>query len=287
MQQRGGFGAAYGRRLSAVSDAVRTSRSIDGLHVVEAGEGSPVLFLHGIGSSAASFGAQLDAFADRYHVLAWDAPGYAGSEDRETPPGMDGYADAAARVLDTCGAVPAHVVGTSWGGVIAVRMALRHPGHVRSLVLADSTRGSGSDATKAAAMRKRPDELAHLGAVDFAAARAQRLLSPNAPDELVARVARGMAEAIRLPGYAHAAEAMAETDHGSALAGIDVPTLVLVGDHDRVTPPEESRRIAAAIPRAEFDILGHAGHLSHMEQPDAFNHRLERFLGSVEMAVVG
>ncbi|MEU0066529.1 alpha/beta hydrolase, partial [Streptomyces albidoflavus] len=107
-------------------------------YVTEAGtEGPLVLCLHGIGSSSASFAAQLAGLSPVARVVAWDAPGYGRSADPDTAPGLDGYADAAAGLIRARGG-SAHVIGVSWGGVIALRLALRHPDLVASLVVADS-----------------------------------------------------------------------------------------------------------------------------------------------------
>src|SRR5436190_2165566 len=113
------------------------------IHVVEAGTGPPVLCLHGIGASSVAFTPQFDELAADLRLIAWDAPGYANSADPDGAPGLDGYADAAAQVAKERADGPVHVLGVSWGGVIAVRLANRHPALVRSLILADSTRGSG------------------------------------------------------------------------------------------------------------------------------------------------
>lgn len=246
-----------------------------------AGLGPVLLCLHGIGSSSRSFAAQIDGLADIARVVAWDAPGYGASAAWSSARGMDGYADAAAALLDQLGVDTADVLGTSFGGVIATRLALIHPERVRSLVLADATPGSGVDPERAAVMRARPDELARDGAVAFAAARATRLLSPDAGDDLIDLVADTMADAIGLPGYAHAAEAMAATDHRDRFAAISAPTLVLVGEHDRVTPPEMSRAIAQAVPGASYAEVPAAGHVSNVENPGAFNDLVREFLDEV------
>ncbi|MCM2390626.1 alpha/beta fold hydrolase [Streptomyces albipurpureus] len=244
-----------------------------------AGErGSPVLLLHGIGSAAASFARQLGELGDRHRVVAWDAPGYGRSDDPTPPFRMDDFADAAAAVLTGPGLGPAHVVGASWGGVIATRLAVRHPALVRSLVLVDSTRGSGRTEEGAAAMLARSEELATAGAVEFARVRAPRLLSAQAPTAMVAAVRELMATSIRLPGYAQAAASMAETDHTEALSSLRVPTLVLVGEHDRVTGVEESRHLHRLVPDSRFAVIPGAGHLAHQEQPDLFNALLSDFL---------
>ncbi|MFC7307220.1 alpha/beta fold hydrolase [Streptomyces monticola] len=226
--------------------------------------------LHGIGSSSAAFAHQLADLSTVARVVAWDAPGYAASPDPQAAPGLDGYADTAAELIRERGG-RAHVIGVSWGGVIALRLAARHPDLVAGLVIADSSRGSGTDQGRAEGMRRRAAELEASGAQEFAAARAPRLLSPDAPDGLVRAVTRTMAASVRLPGYAWAAETMAATDLTPDLARIDVPALVLCGEHDTVTGVEESQRIAGLLPRGVFVILAGAGHLANQEQPAAFN----------------
>ncbi|WP_329519850.1 alpha/beta fold hydrolase [Spirillospora sp. NBC_01491] len=245
---------------------------------LDTGAGAPVLCLHGIGSSSAAFAPAAPLLAGPLRIIAWDAPGYAASPDPSGPPGMDGYADAAVRVLDRLGIERASLVGASWGGVIATRLVLRHPDRVAALVLADSTRGSGGAPEKAAGMRARAAELAGTGAEAFARARAPRLLSHTASAADVARVAAAMAAAIRLPGYGYAAESMAATDHGDRLAAVGVPTLVVVGEHDVVCPPAESRLIAGAIPGARYAEIPGAGHLSPQERPEAFAAAVRDFL---------
>lgn len=251
------------------------------LHTVRAGTGPVLLCLHGIGSSSRSFAAQARGLSDIATVVAWDAPGYGSSPPWDTPRGMDGYAEEAVGILDGLGVDAADVLGTSFGGVVATRMALRYPDRVRSLVLADSTPGSGVSTDKADAMRRRPQELARLGPRAFAASRAVRLTSPTADPALVRQVADTMAEVIGLPGYAHAAEAMAETDHRQSLAAVTSPTLVLVGEDDQVTPPQVSRALAAALPDATYEEVPAAGHVSNVENPETFNRLVRAFLDAL------
>ena len=253
------------------------------IHVADYGTGPVVLMLHGIGGSCDSFSPQFSGLGDSLRILAWDAPGYGHSDDPDRPFDLDDYADAAADVIrDRCGDDGAHVLGMSWGGVVATRLALRHPGLVRSLILGDSTVGSGTDADTASAMRSRAADLAANGPADFAARRAPRLLSPEAPADLVDRTTDIMAGSIRLPGYGHAAESMAATDHTGDLANIDVPTLVLCGDADTVTGVPASQVLAGGIPGAVFVTLRGAGHLANQERPDAFNAWTESFVHITE-----
>ncbi|MEE2034264.1 alpha/beta fold hydrolase [Rhodococcus chondri] len=252
-------------------------------HVVEYGTGAAVLMLHGIGGSSDSFAPQFAGLSDSLRVMAWDAPGYARSSDPGREMDLDGYADAAAAVIrDRCGDDGAHVLGMSWGGVIATRLALRHPELVRSLILGSSTVGSGTCKDSADTMRSRVADLAQSGSQDFADRRAPRLLSDNAPGELTHRATAIMAEAVRLPGYRWAAESMAATDHTGDLPKIDVPTLVLCGDSDAVTGIPASQALAGGIPGAVLVTVRGAGHLANQERPDTFNAWTESFVQITE-----
>jgi pimeloyl-ACP methyl ester carboxylesterase len=246
------------------------------------GEGPAVVLLHGIGGRADGFtGVAQRLAAAGFRAIAWDAPGYGDSDDVTPPPTADGYADAVADLLLALDAAPAHLAGVSWGGVIATRVAVNHPENLRTLALIDSTRGSAVDAGKAQAMRERVDELEALGAAEFARRRAPRLTRPDPDPTVLAEVERHMS-AVRLPGYRGAAEMMAATDHGDVLAGIGVPTLVLVGQHDRVTGVPESRLLAERIPGAALEIVPDAGHAASQERPDRVADHLIAFISAAD-----
>lgn len=256
--------------------------SVAPIHVSDVGSGPTVLCLHGIGSSSAAFDPQVQALASELRFLAWDAPGYAASADVEAPLSLHDYADRAADVIREHAAGPVHVLGVSWGGVIALQLALRHPELLKSLVVADSTRGSGRSLEQARAMQSRVAELAEVGSEAFAQMRAARLLSNQAPAALVQRVQSIMSSAVRLPGYASAAASMAATDLTAELASITVPTLVLCGEHDTVTGVGESQALAGGIANAVFVVLHGAGHLANQEVPDAFNAWLSAYIQIIE-----
>lgn len=224
-----------------------------------------VVLLHGIGGNARSCTDLAQVLAAQGALaLSWDAPGYGRSRDPR------GDVDLVDRLL---GAITARrwgrvdLIGTSWGGVIATCLAHRRPGTVRSLVLADSTRGSATSTDKARAMRSRVPELERLGPEEFAARRASRLVSPHAEEEIALRVRRQMSR-VRLPGYRMAADFMASTDTGPLLADITTPTLVLVGEDDVVTGVPESRLLADRIPGARLTVVPRAGHAAVTERPD-------------------
>ncbi|MDI6409643.1 MULTISPECIES: alpha/beta fold hydrolase [Streptomyces] len=257
-----------------MSGTAGTAYDIDGLHLEQAGQDGPLLVcLHGIGSSSAAFAPQLDGLSARVRVLAWDAPGYGRSADPRGPLDLDGFADTAAALIRRHAGEGgrAHLLGVSWGGVVALKAAVRHPALVASLVVADSSRGSGTDPRKAADMRARVAELAELGPRAFAEKRGPRLVSPEAPAALVRRVTDTMADAVRLPGYGYAAESMAATDLGPFLPAVTAPALVLCGDRDQVTGVEASQSLAGPLHKSAYVIVKGAGHLANQEQPEAFN----------------
>lgn len=252
--------------------------TVDGLAVTDAGEGPIVLFLHGIGSSRAAFDPQIAALADRFRCVCPDAPGYASSVDRPMD-GIDSYAaafEALVGELEQRG--PVGVVGVSFGGVVATRMARRARIDVGALVLADTSPGSGVSPGRARAMLARSDELDEVGTEAFASARAERLLSPSADPSLVDRVRHVMASSIRQPGYGHAVAAMAASDLRHEYPHLTCPTLVLVGEHDGVCPPAVARSIAGAIRSAQYVEIPGAGHLANQERPERFNELVGSFL---------
>ena len=155
-------------------------------------------------------------------------------------------------------------------GPIATRFALRHGGRIRALVLADTSRGSGFDPDRAEMMRQRARDYA-ADPESFVRDRTPLLVADGCPGEVVEGVARIMGEACRMPGYGHAAASLAETDHTTHLASITVPTLVVVGEHDRVCPPADSRLLADGIPGASYAEVAGCGHLPNQEQPAEFN----------------
>ncbi|GAA4681427.1 alpha/beta fold hydrolase [Gordonia humi] len=252
------------------------------IHVLDEGSGPAIVLLHGIGGSSRSFAPQFAELAETHRVIAWDAPGYGESAAVDEPLTMDQYADRLAAVIDErCGRGGAHVLGMSWGGVIATRLALRRPDLIRSLILGSSTVGSGADPDAAAAMLARADDVD--GDVEaFTAARARRLLGDLADDDAVATVAADMAAAITPAGYRSAAASMAATDHTAELAAIDIPTLVISGDLDEVTGHEASQVLAGGIGGAVYVTLRGASHLANRDRPAAFNAWTESFVQITE-----
>ena len=248
---------------------------------LEAGSGEPLVLLHGIGSGAASWQAQLEAFSDRYRVIAWDAPGYGGSAPLgPTVPDARDYAGVLAQFLDEMRVGPCHLVGHSLGALMVCSFALRWPHRVKSLLIGDPAAGYGNAGAEIQAQRRegRLGLLDRLGPEGLARERHGNLLSDNAPDWARKRVRDIMAR-IRPDGYRQAVELLMNGNIHADAAEIDLPVTVVVGGADTVTPPEECKKVAESFANSEFEILPALGHASYVEGPDAFNAVLAKHLG--------
>lgn len=247
---------------------------------LEAGSGEPLVLLHGIGSGAASWQSQLEAFSDRFRVIAWDAPGYGGSAPVEpTAPDARDYAGVLAQFLDALGIDSCHLVGHSLGALMACAFARRWPDRVRSLMIGDPAAGYGTAGADIQAQRRegRIGLLEKLGPKGLARERHGNLLSDDAPDWARKRVRDVMAR-IRPDGYRQAVELLINGDIHADAREIAMPATVVVGGADTVTPPEGCEKVAASFANAHFEILPGLGHASYVEGPDLFNPALAAHL---------
>jgi pimeloyl-ACP methyl ester carboxylesterase len=237
------------------------------------------VFLHGVGSGATSWDAQLPAFAPAWRAVAWDAPGYGGSDLLEAPtPNAADYAEALAGFLDALGIGAATIVGHSLGALIAASYARCYPQRVQRLVLADPASGYGrlEPKERQARVHGRLDLLRQYGPAGLAERRASSLLSINAP-AVARRKVRAVMAAIRPDGYRKAVHMLQEADIFADLPPA-APTLVMWGEADGVTPPDACRKVADAVPGCRRVGLPGLGHACYVEDPDAFNHALRAFV---------
>lgn len=241
----------------------------------------PVLFLHSFPLDARMWSEQVDALTVAgWTALAPDLPGFgrAPLAGPDVTPSLDVYAAAAARALADRG--PAVVVGLSLGGYVAFRMLAKHRPLVRALVLAD-TRAAG-DAPEVKAGRILNHSLVNRhGAGALVEKMLPMLVAPSSPQSARDRV-RALGGEQRPAGISFALLAMRDrADATPLLPTIDVPTLLVAGEHDAITPPAEHAAIAAAVPGARLVTIPGAGHMTNLEAPDAFNRALLTFLATL------
>jgi 3-oxoadipate enol-lactonase len=244
------------------------------------GEGPAVLFLHAFPLGLSMWDPQVEALAATHRTIRFDDRGFGASPPGEGLLTMERIADDAAGLLDHLGVSRAVVCGCSMGGYAAFAMVRRHPDRVRGLVLQDTR--AGADSPEARASRATLAEtVLREGAKAAADAFLPKLLGETTKRErpalgerlrqvILATPPRGIADA--LAGLA------ARADSTPTLREIRVPTLVVCGTEDTITPPAESETMHRAIAGSRLEILEKAGHLSNLEAPDAYDAVLRRFL---------
>ncbi len=248
-----------------------------------AGSGSVVVLAHGfVGDAASTWGSQIEALADEFTVVAWDAPGAGGSTDPPAGFGMDDYADCLAALLRALRIERAHLVGLSFGAALVLATFHRHRDLASSLALVSGYAGwRGSLGAEAAQQRLAGSLLAaELAPEEFAAAMVPSMFSPSAGGELVARFIASV-RAFRPGGFEAMARACVE-DQSHVLPEVDVPTLLLCADHDVRAPVAVGEAMHAVVRGSELVVLRGPGHVSSVEAPDDVTRELRRFLRSLE-----
>jgi 3-oxoadipate enol-lactonase len=238
---------------------------------------TPVVLLHGFPLNSRMWARERALLANRA-VLAPDFPGFGGR-----PPGpetLDGFAEVVMDEMDQAGIDQAVVVGLSMGGYVAFRLLARSPARVVGLILADTRAGADDEAGRmkrtAQAERVRREGVAWM----------PEALLPAFLGETTRRERPAVVEAVRgwiadanPEGVARALLAMRDRpDSTSTLKDVAVPVLALVGEEDALTPVAESRRIAESVPDGRLVLIPGAGHLSNLENPEAFGRELVSFL---------
>jgi len=248
----------------------------------EAGSGTPLLLVHGWPLDRSMWSGQTGGLAPFARVLAPDLRGVGGSTV-SGPYTIDQYADDLVAFLQSLGIARAVVCGLSMGGYIAFSMLRRHRHRVRALILADTRATADTDEMRA--NRERLVTLIETEGMDALAARqlqsmlARSTLERQAP---LAETVRRMMASLSPEGAIGALRAMAaRPDSTPMLGAIDVPTLVVGGADDGVTPPDVLRGMGAAIPHSRVEILEQGGHLCPLERPAAFNRVVSEFLAAL------
>jgi 2-hydroxy-6-oxonona-2,4-dienedioate hydrolase len=261
-----------------------------------AGEGPPMVLLHGVGTSAGEWSWVLPELARSHRVYALDLPGYDGSfEPPDYAPAFT--ASFIGSFLDAVGVESAVVVGNSFGGLVALHLALSEPARVSALILSDS---AGLDRTvnpalatlsfprmgqMATALAKTPP-----GAAQRALSRA--LLFFARPWQIPLKWVKDQYKLAQLPNFTEATLATLRSTVGPAgqrevlldkLPRLQMPTLIVWGIEDRVIPYGQAQDALARLQKGSLELISNCGHLPHVEQPKRFVSILDDFLGDREL----
>ncbi len=215
------------------------------------GQGFPLVFVHGFTTTSEFWREQAEEFSKAYRVIRINLPGH-GASPAPTSRSycLEDFVEDVARVFRELSIEKAVLIGLSMGGIVAQKFALKYRHLVKALVLVDTTsHGIGPDATADA----------------FLAIADKRGLKKAVQD-------------LSDISFSSSASPLNDADTRGSLSQINVPTLVIAGEEDRVTPPRESEILAKGISDSTLALIPGAGHFSMLENPVAFNRILRRFL---------
>jgi 3-oxoadipate enol-lactonase len=249
---------------------------------VDAGSGPAIVLLHGYPLDHHIWMGQTEALAAENRLIVSDFPGFGGNPST-SPFTIESLADGIHFMLTKRRALPCVLCGFSMGGYVALAFARKYSKDLRGLILIDTR--ADADSPQAREGRAKAIELAKTeGSPAIAAQMLPKLLAEGAvaarPE--LARQVRKIMEACPSLTIQNALAAMRDrADSTDLLKQIAVPTLVIVGESDSITPPPVAEAMHAAIAGSQLAIIRGAGHLTPMEQPEQVNQAILRFLKEV------
>jgi len=262
-----------------------TRARINGIEMAydDVGKGQPVVLLHGFPFNRTMWRAQVEALQDAYRLVTPDLRGHGETQVVETAT-MDEMAEDVAALLDELKIERAIVGGLSMGGYVTLAFYQKFPERVRALILADTRPQDDTDEAQATREQQALKALLE-GMEPVADGLLPKVISEETFEEqpeLVARLRR-MMHGTDARGSAAALRGMAaRKDQTALLRKIDVPTLVIVGSRDAITPPEVSHEMQSEIRGSRLEVMDGAGHVSNLERPAEFNRALQQFLDGLQ-----
>jgi pimeloyl-ACP methyl ester carboxylesterase len=263
------------------------------VNVIDAGEGDPIVFIHGLSGSWVNWLENIPHFAASHRVIAMDLPGFGHSPMPADRISISGYARIVDELLHAVGIERAVIVGNSMGGFIGAELALQFSTRVEKLVLVSAAGLSiehqrnepflrmlerledvlvytgGWTATRSETLTRRPRVRRQI--MKLVAHRAEALPAP-----LIAEQVKGSGK----PGFVPALDALTDYRIRDRLGEIECPVLVVWGEDDRLVPVRDAHEFGRLIPHAHVEVWPETGHVAMLERPAAFNALLEHFIAA-------
>jgi 3-oxoadipate enol-lactonase len=247
------------------------------VNAAQFGNGQPLVLLHSLLSDRASFDAIIPRLSQSFRVIVPELPGF--GQSRAVSGGLADVADRMAEaVTDAAGGDEAIVLGNGYGGFVALQMAIRRPKIAAKLILADC--GAAFSANGREAFRNMAAASSAKGLAAITDVAMRRLFAPefqaDHPDLM-----RDRREAFLRTDpdvFRAACDALAELDLRPGLGRVEIPVLVLVGEHDEATPPPMSLELAAGLPQAHLEIIAGCAHVPQLQSPQIFLDVIGDFL---------
>jgi 3-oxoadipate enol-lactonase len=260
-----------------------TDGSVDGTAFESAGEGPPVVLVHGLGMTREMWDWQWPALTGRFQTVRYDLLGHGASDKPRETYSLTRFADQIAALMDGLEIDRAALVGFSLGGMIVRAFALAHPERVTALAILNSAHDRTEE--ERAAVLVRVEQAAKAGPRVTLEAALERWFTPGYGadhPEVLARVRRWiLANDPDVYPLIYRVLAEGDSELAGAIAAIRSPTLVMTGGEDHGNSPDMARRMAELIPGARCEIVPGLRHMGLAEDPEAFNRPLLNFLGEI------
>jgi pimeloyl-ACP methyl ester carboxylesterase len=264
---------------------MKTKTVINGISLAyeDCGAGAPLLLIHGFPLSRRIWAPQITALSNKFRIIAPDLRGFGESDAPEGPYSMELFSNDLISLLDHLGIAQTAACGMSMGGYVLLNLLERYPERITAACFM-VTKGGGDDEAGKERRTLLAREALAKGAQAVAEPFSQILFVPGGAEKRPAlfdeilQIMLGTSP----QGLAGGLLAMRERkDYTDYLGGFRIPSLVIGAGLDKAIPPEESRKLAAALPDAKLVIVPDAGHMAGMEQPEAVNSALLSFLESL------
>ena len=254
--------------------------TVKGLSIAytKTGSGPAIVLLHGFTQDSRIWKRQIESLSENFTVIAWDAPGAGLSDDPTGEFSIGDWAACLAGLLDSAGIKKAHILGLSWGGLLAQEFYKRYPGRVLSLILSDTTIGwTGALSDSVANVRLAACiHDSSLPPQDFVLKYLPGMFSDSISQQIKDELA-GIMNDTHPVGFQLMATAVAIADTRTLLPNVKVPTLLIWGEADKRSPLSAAYQMRNAIHGAKLEIIPGAGHVSNMEKPIQFNKAVKDF----------
>lgn len=242
-----------------------------------AGEGQPLLFIHGLGSSTRDWEEQVTFFSKKYQVITLDLRGHGQSDKPKEKYSIPGFSNDTADLLKSLKLGPTHIVGLSLGGAVAFEFAIKYPELTKTMTIVNSGPGISMDSFKMKfEIFKRTAIVKLVGMKKMGEVLAPRLFIKKDQQDLREKMISRWAENDKR-AYLSAFNSFKGWDVNDLLHTIKCPTLILGSDED-YSPSELKIEYTKLIPNAEFVEIKDVRHALPMEKPDEFNSILIDFL---------
>ena len=247
------------------------------------GQGDLLIFLHGIGGNKDNWNLNINSLSKNYTCIAWDTRGYGESEDYLGNLNFDDIISDLLCIYKYFEKDNAHIVGLSMGGQIACLFYEKYPDMVKSLILCDTHFGLGNlkkgEIEKFINSRKKP-LLNGLEPKDIASPVANSLIGDKRNKLAIRELVKSMTK-LHKESYLKTIDASMSTFHDHVFEKIKIPTLIIVGELDKLTPPKMAIKIHKLVKNSKLSVIKGAGHLTNIEKPKIFNKLILEFLGTI------